>query len=635
MLNNEIIKQAAIELEATEATRVVKVASVLSRLKAWYNSLFDPEYREKVSKLKSDSAQFKSDMAELSKYINEVDESIQTGDIDRYNVALESLKRATQSLSQGLAILGQDAQQATAPPQAQGLDQSKPKVVFRSETLNHPKLKALFIKLFRDAGVEDDMIEKIMQDQQFLRDVENAIENGTMVGSGVVPKGGKNDRRTGEIRITYDTQPFNLTNFPIALQIRAIVTDMSNRENNPKMQMSVMRFEDVKIKKLTTSNFITFMQKTADIDPRFKEYEGTKWEWAFDIDKSRAVAKRYNWGNYVEPVKTKISKEDFASSVRKVWPKIFPNKAITESGIGVLWAQSSLETGNFDSMWNYNLGNVKATEKWTQNNKWTYKPCNETVNGKSIRFDFFDYHPMCYWRAHDTLDEGMTYYLKTIGSSYGEALDSAMAGNTKDFVYKLKEKGYFTADPKTYADAVARKYKSYTGKTGDTTQEDSEADIPENAPAEIKQQTGELLEYFKRITASPLTDIVVQSMANDLLPRSEFTIRINASDEDYAASVEYANVFSNALNSAIDANTDIHSDGNSIEIACSVAGDIKFTTKAASAIGEIVSKAFAKKYKKFVYGSIKPSICKTAMLSEFDIERQRRKFYLKLKVQNV
>ncbi len=632
MLNNQIIRQASIELEATDSFRVVKVASILSRLRAWYDSLFDPAYRERVATLKSNSAQFKQDMAELAKYINEVDEAIKNGDVDRYNVALEHLKMSTQSLANGLSILNESANQATPPPDTQAseddLTESKPKVVFKESTLNHPYTKSYLTKAFKNAGLEDEVIENIFKDPQFLRDIERAVENGDMVHSEAVPASGKNEKRVGEMRLTYETKPFNLTNFPIALQLRVLLVDMSKREHNRIPQMTVMRLEDIRIKKLTTANFSTFMEKTAILDEKYKEYEGSAFEWAFDLSKIEVMRHKYNWGNHVGAARTPISRNQFVAAAKNIWPDIFPDIPMTEAGIGVLWAQAALETGHFKHMYNYNFGNVKATPGWSQSHKWTNFACFETIKGKSQKFT--SQHPICFWRAFDTLEEGMKNYLAVLGSkNYRDALVKATQGDPKGFIYGLKAGGYFTAGAEGYANSVAKMYSSYRNNIMEENK--PEDDRLAQAPAGIQSEVIELMNYFNR-AASPLTNIVKQSIADLILPRSEFSIQIKSSSKDRPAMMEYASILSNALQSAIDADTDIHSDGNTIELACSVAGGMDSTTKAAKAISEIVSKAFVNKYRKLVYGSVKTTICKTAMLSEFEVERQRRKFFLRSKV---
>jgi hypothetical protein len=634
MLNNDVLTKAATDLKATEVNHIVKIASVLSRLRSWYNSLFTPEYNQKVSKLKSDSAEFKVDMDRLGRYINEVSAAIDTGDIDRYNISLEGLKEATISLSKGLTIISQDADMATAPQEARTFDQGPLQVIFRPNTLQNDRVKIPISNALISVGVEKTEVDEILADPQFLKDIEEALmHNSDMVGSAVEVKGGKNQpKRVGEMWVTYQTGKFNITNYPVAMTMRVVLTDLSGRENDPRPTMSVTRVINVAARKITTAN----IDECIDCDITKQASD-----WFFDPNKIETVSKKYNWGNYVSPVKTPISKEQFVNSVKEIWPTVFSDIPITEAGVGVLWAQAALETGNFKHMYNYNLGNVKATIQWSQDHKWTSFPCSETIKGKKINFT--KEHPMCFWRSHSTLSEGIKFYLSIMGSdNYKPALLKATQGDASGFIHELKRGGYFTADVKSYSKSVASMYDNYRKEKQKEGIDMPEAnfismktDIPKDTPSEIKSEVSGLMNYFKEITANPLTDVVKQSIANIILPRSEFVIKIKANNNHYPTMIEYASILSSVLENTIDADTNIHSDGSSVEVSCSVAGSMNSVIKATSAIEEITSLSFSKKYKMglFVFGSIKNNtISKFACLNEFKVDRERRKFYLSLKV---
>ena len=616
MFNSQIVKQASEDLNAIESHQVVKVASIISRLKAWYNSLFDSEYKMRVQKLQSDSAIFKTDMQRLERYMSDVSSAIETGDIDKYNIALENLKTATQELSRGLDVLSKDAAGATAPPEAQGVDRGSLQVIFRPGTLEHPGTKVPLTNALKSSGVSPEDIDAILKDPQFLKDVEAALmSNGKMIGSAVSVKGGKNDKRVGEMYVSYDTS-FTLTNYPIALQMQVILTDQSGRENNPRPIMSVTRISSVKAKKITTSNIdecldCGFIKKEA-LDARFKDFEGTSHEWKFDLIQIEKMRKKYNWSNYVKPQITKISKSDFISAAQNIWSSVFKDVAMNNTAIEVLFAQASLETGGFKYMYNYNLGNVKASTAWSMSNKWTGYNCGENLNGKNVKFS--GEHPVCFFRAYDSLEDGMLSYLKLFGSEkYRSALLAATTGDTDAFVSELKEQGYFTGNTQAYSKAVKDIYNSNTNE----------------ASNEETDEVNELMSYLDRV-ANPLTEIVKQSIASSILPESQLSIKIKTNIDSYPAMTEYASVLAAALESGIDANTNIHSDGSKIEVSVSTVGPIDSVIQAVSSIEKIVSLAFSRKYSGLLaFGSIKKNASSDlSIMSELKIDRERRKFYL-------
>lgn len=624
MFNEKIIKKAAADLETTDANHIVKVASILGSLRAWYNNLLDPQYKEKVRQLKDHSSKFKQDMIELNRYMNEVDDSIKSGDLIRYDIALDELKRATISMSENLKTLNDSANEAGPPIEPKNMSKNKPRVLLRQNTLNTPNVKNYLETSLKSSGFSDEEIKEIISDNQFKLDIEKALQNGEMIGSAVQVTGGKNDKRIGEMWVTYQTPVFNLTNYPVSMSIKAVLTDLTQRVNSPQDIMSVTRFQEVQTNKTTTSNKIfNFIKEAKD----FSRFKGTDWEWAFNKVSIEKKINQYNKANHVPAKKTPISKEDFKSSLINIWDDVFPDIPITNEAIGILWAQTSLETGNFKHMYNYNLGNVKATPSWSQSNLWTNFSTSEVINGEEIKFS--KYHPVSFWRAFETLEEGMKQYLSVLAKGYRSAVIAASKGDTEKFVRELKKNRYFTASESKYNTAVSRIYEQYKEKEENSSfNQMADIDIPENTPTEMKNIIYDLANYFK--TANPLSNIVKQSIANNLLPRSDFTIQIKAINEDYFTKVTYASILSDALEDSIGAETDILSNGKEVDIHCSIAGCMNSTTKAAEAINMIASKSFAKKHKKMAYGSIKPNtISKLSKMDALKIDRNKIKFYLK------
>jgi hypothetical protein len=598
-----IIKQASIDLDSIPPDKVVKVASVVNRLRAWYNSLMDPAYKSRIAKLQTDSAGVKVDLDRLQRYMTDVNQSIANGDIDKYNYALSGLKESVRSLASYLSVLDKDASMAEASPEAKAMEQDRDinHVLFRETTLQNDRIGNPIRNAFRKAGLEQAEIDEILKDPSFLRDIEQALmNNAQMMGSEVVVGQGKNQDRIGELHVVYQTNSFNLTNYPVAVKMIVMLTDMSKRQKDPRPLMSVTRIMAMEAKKITTANidecFDCGLQKTALVNPKFQQYSGTGSAWAFDTGKIRAQRDLFNMGNKIPAQKTPVTRPEFIEACKRVWPKVFgegtqPN----EASLGMLWAQAALETGHFQKMYNYNFGNIKASAGWSQNNKFTGFKCGENLkdaNGNVTSHLFSGEHPMCFFRAYDSLDAGVINFLGTLKKSYGTALNFAAQGDPIGFTHALKQRGYFTADEDRYAKGIASLYGNYRGGKSEpvTTQ-----DLPPAIPANIQDELRELQQYLSSYGES-LTDIVKQSMAKLLLPSHNIVINIKSDDDGMIN--KYAVLLADCLENTIDADTKI--EGN--KIVCCATGSEEALIKAIRAIDEVVSREFYQKKGFLAYG---------------------------------
>lgn len=175
--------------------------------------------------------------------------------------------------------------------------------------------------------------------------------------------------------------------------------------------------------------------------------------------------------------------------------------------IAMLCAHSALETGHWKVMWNYNFGNVKATDAWIAeggdfvfyparpdgranvsenlDDKWlahvkkqarprtdggTYKGSNLDIHVAGKRDDgrwsvyFYPSHVQARFRAFPTLEAGAVVYVEKLTERYAEALHPAVAGRAAEYVNLLHAKGYFTAGLTGYRQAVQRLFKEYRSK---------------------------------------------------------------------------------------------------------------------------------------------------------------------------
>jgi hypothetical protein len=168
----------------------------------------------------------------------------------------------------------------------------------------------------------------------------------------------------------------------------------------------------------------------------------------------------------VPTVKTKYSVSEMIEGFVKGWHEQF-NELPSKESVGVLFAQWSLETGQGGSCWNSNFGNVK---------------CNVASADSSVKFCYLSnvwetnkdgekvyYQPpsiQCAFRAFDSLEDGMAFYLGFIKNGrYASAWTAVELGSPEAFAHLLKVKGYYTAPEADYTKAMSYYFKIYMKDT--------------------------------------------------------------------------------------------------------------------------------------------------------------------------
>jgi hypothetical protein len=129
-----------------------------------------------------------------------------------------------------------------------------------------------------------------------------------------------------------------------------------------------------------------------------------------------------------------------------------PHKVV----LGLLVAQSALETGNWKSIHNYNFGNFKASksDKYIQ-----YFGCGEVLDGVSQNFPAGD--PHCIFAAYPDAASGAAAYvqgLKNRANWWNGLQTKSVAGFIKGLTTPPK---YFTADPTLYANVLQKQLNTY------------------------------------------------------------------------------------------------------------------------------------------------------------------------------
>ena len=114
----------------------------------------------------------------------------------------------------------------------------------------------------------------------------------------------------------------------------------------------------------------------------------------------------YTQNKLYRPAKrTLLSFEEVADAIPIAFERS-EGKAPTLKTVAKLLAQSSLETGNYQHMWNFNFGNVKKRWSPDDGSLFTMFRCNEILGGKVEWFD--PPHLQTHFRRHVELEEART-----------------------------------------------------------------------------------------------------------------------------------------------------------------------------------------------------------------------------------
>lgn len=110
-MNNKIIRIAAFEI-VQDPNNVVKVAGVLSKIKRWILSLFDPQTREQIGVIDSKYSQIKHVIDELQKNIISIEKSIENVDLNGYDSSVSSLIKTLDVLNQVTSKTKEEVEEA-------------------------------------------------------------------------------------------------------------------------------------------------------------------------------------------------------------------------------------------------------------------------------------------------------------------------------------------------------------------------------------------------------------------------------------------------------------------------------------------------------------------------------------------
>lgn len=190
----------------------------------------------------------------------------------------------------------------------------------------------------------------------------------------------------------------------------------------------------------------------------------------------------------VATVRTNPSLMDFSKSLILAVP------GISKEAAGVLYAQFAGETGKGVHCYGHNLGNVKYSKGCgynyhALNGVWEgvtpaqaqaliasgqakadpSKDHAKAVGPGKVSVLFTASHPASWFRAYPSLEKGMQVFVaakKNPTSRYASAWAYLLAGDCMGYAQALYSKGYFTASPKAYGEAMLTYHKMWMASSG-------------------------------------------------------------------------------------------------------------------------------------------------------------------------
>ncbi len=321
-------------------------------------------------------------------------------------------------------------------------------------------------------------------------------------------------------------------------------------------------------------------------------------------------------GNEVQRVRTEASDTQMAQAVLEAWGDLF-KKVPSKEQVSLVLAQNALETGrDRKSMWNFNVGNIKANQKGPYDYFYLRGP-EQTAPGKweQLRMSF---------RAYPNLKEGVKDYLTLLSTAgrYAPAWKHILNPDPAAFSKALKAGGYYTANEEAYTKGLTGLYnqfsksKSYevaqSGKVeppkGTAMPEDKEnwmerfltkhnpfkqpndsssSPVARSTPkVQEDAMTSTLNKYLQQIAASEKSN---KKLYKQFLPSNSMTISIQA---DYTDAIEFSRILCTALNEELMADSYTHVDGDNVEVQCTIPGPSQECFNTVSQLTQAIAEAF-------------------------------------------
>ena len=262
----------------------------------------------------------------------------------------------------------------------------------------------------------------------------------------------------------------------------------------------------------------------------------------------------------------------------------------------MVMAQNNLETGHRKNMWNYNVGNI------TTDGKGSHDFFDDLSTNEQIQSGVWKKMNLKY-RAYPSLEDGTKDYLKLLsGSHYAQAWQHILHPDPIAFSHALKAGGYYTGNEEPYTKTLTSLFNQ-SAKSGNYELAMSDKVPP---PSQIiaqppSQTTGweasleNIMNKFLGMLSST-SDYSLKQLYKTSLPTHDILIKITA--PDHTSGVEFSRVLCAALDEDLLATTYPHSDGQEVEIECSIQGPAAECFAAVEQMAEAVAEIFRDATKK-------------------------------------
>jgi hypothetical protein len=301
----------------------------------------------------------------------------------------------------------------------------------------------------------------------------------------------------------------------------------------------------------------------------------------------------------VRAVPNSASESQMFSAIMIAWQQVFGTKP-TLNQVANTWAQIAIETGRGKYILNNNVGNIN----WTQGNPHDYYMTTDdrSVNGNPADREKFRVPR----RSYGSLVDGVVDYL-TLLKHRPVVMQALMQnGSPEQFSHALADVKYY--DPYVrddYVDKKGNKQKGYTshlqslyGEFVNKYQGGQIAYDPSVGTASEEQSTApdsptgsvdEILERYLQMVSSASSQ-TNKKMFRKLLPNNDVVIQIDA--KDYTNAIEFARVLCSALETELLATAYPHTDGQRVEIECSIPGPATECNQAVIQLSTAIADAF-------------------------------------------
>jgi len=159
---------------------------------------------------------------------------------------------------------------------------------------------------------------------------------------------------------------------------------------------------------------------------------------------------------FIEPLRTIISPDDMVSAISKAYKDVTGSSA-SKTKLGLMVGQVALETGgtggNFGSVHNYNIGNIRGSYNGNTTN---ISGANEIIDGKEVIVE-------SNFRAYPDLMSGARDYVTQLRNR-PHWWDGLQSGTVEGFIKGLTTyPAYFTANAATYERVLNERMANYQG----------------------------------------------------------------------------------------------------------------------------------------------------------------------------